>query len=336
MEPQRLNDARQIYAQAIPELLQRRNVIACGLGYKISEGRRTDKLSFVVSVTHKVPLDELPPQEIVPRTVYGFTTDVVETGPIRAFTPIDPKARHRPALPGISIGHRDITAGTFGLLVERGGEHYILSNNHVLANTNAGEIDDPIYQPGPSDGGSINDAIATLAEYEPIDFGQTSPECQFAELAAKILNLLAGLTGSHHRVQAVRQTSGVNRMDAALAKPDRPDLVKADILGLGLPTGLGEVELGQSVQKMGRTTGLTQGTITQIDVTVNVDYAGRKARFEDQVFATPMSGPGDSGSTILDMDRQIVGQLFAGSDQVTILTPIQRILDRFDVVPVLS
>ncbi len=336
MEPQRLTDARQIYAQAMPELLRRRNVVACGLGYKVSHGRRTDKLSFVVSVTRKVPLDDLSPEEIVPSTVYGFTTDVVETGPIRAFAPIDPKARHRPAVPGASIGHRDITAGTFGLLVERDGERYILSNNHVLANTNAGEVDDPVYQPGPSDGGTSNDAIAMLAEYEPIDFGEASPECQFAEVAATILNLLAKLTGSQHRIQAVRQTAGVNRMDAALAKPDRPDLVKADILGLGLPTGLAEIALGQSVQKMGRTTGLTQGTITQINVTVNVDYAGRKARFEDQVFASPMSSPGDSGSTILDMDRRIVGQLFAGSSQVTILTPIQRILERFDVVPVLS
>lgn len=335
MEPQRLNDARQVYSQAIPKLLQRRNVVACGLGYKISHGRRTDKLSFVVSVTEKVPVDALPPQEIVPRTLFGFTTDVVETGLIRALTPINPKARHRPAVPGTSIGHRDITAGTFGLLVEREGETYILSNNHVLANTNAGEADDPIYQPGPADGGTANDAIATLTEYEPIDFGEASPECQFAELAAKLLNLLARLTGSQHRIQAVRQTSGVNRMDSALAKPDHPDLVRAAVLGLGLPVGVADLELGQSVQKMGRTTGLTQGTITQVDVTVDVDYAGRKARFEDQVFASPMSSPGDSGSTILDMDRRIAGQLFAGSNQVTILTPIQRILDRFDVVPVL-
>ena len=335
MVQQRLNDARQVYSYAMPELLRRRNVVACGLGYKVSHGRRTDKLSFVVSVTRKVPPHQLPPQELVPRTINGFMTDVVETGPIRAFAPIDPKARHRPAMPGSSIGHRDITSGTFGLVVERDGEPYILSNNHVLANTNAGEINDPIYQPGPSDGGAANDTIATLADYEPLDFGETSSECQYAEWVAQILNLLAGLIGSQHRVQPVRQTPGVNRMDAALAKPDRPDLVEASILGLGLPTGVADIELGQSVQKMGRTTGLTQGTVTQVNVTVNVDYAGRKARFEDQIFATSMSKPGDSGSTILDMDRKIVGQLFAGSDHVTILTPIQRILDRFEVRPVL-
>jgi hypothetical protein len=336
MEPQRLHDARQVYATAIPKLLQLRNVVACGLGYKIVHGRRTDKLSFIVSVTRKVPPDQLPSQELVPQTIAGFVTDVVETGPIRAFTPTDPKARHRPAVPGVSIGHRDITAGTFGLLVERGSETFILSNNHVLANINAGEVGDPIYQPGPSDGGTSDDAIATLAEFEPIDFGESSPECRYAELAAKALNLLAQITGSQHRIQAVRQTAGVNRMDAALAKPDRPDLVEAAILEVGLPTGVTEPELGQSVQKMGRTTGLTQGTVTQIDVTVNVDYAGRKARFEDQVFTSPMSNPGDSGSTILDMDRKIVGQLFAGSSQVTILTPIQRILGRFNVIPVLT
>ena len=44
-----------------------------------------------------------------------------------------------------------------------------------------------------------------------------------------------------------------------------------------------------------------------------------------------MSGPGDSGASVLDMDRQAVGLLFAGSERVTIFTPIQRVLDRFEV-----
>jgi hypothetical protein len=68
---------------------------------------------------------------------------------------------------------------------------------------------------------------------------------------------------------------------------------------------------------------------------VSVDYNGRTARFTDQVLTGSMSSPGDSGSGILDMDRRVVGLLFAGSTSVTIFTPIQRILDRFGVQPVL-
>lgn len=82
---------------------------------------------------------------------------------------------------------------------------------------------------------------------------------------------------------------------------------------------------------MGRTSGLTKGTISQISVTVDVSYADRTARFTDQIFSTPMSSPGDSGSSILNMERQVVGLLFAGSEHVSIFTPIQRVLDRFEV-----
>ena len=108
------------------------------------------------------------------------------------------------------------------------------------------------------------------------------------------------------------------------------------ILAIGLPVGVADPELGMAVQKTGRTTGYSEGVITQIDATVNVDYNGRNVRFTDQIFATAMSSPGDSGSGILDMERRAVGLLFAGSERVTIFTPLQRVLDRFGVTLVLE
>jgi hypothetical protein len=330
MDAQTLENARNIYQNVMRDIFRRKNVVAVGLGYKVERGERTDQLSLVVSVKEKVPAAELDPVDLVPQQVAGLRTDVLETGPIRALAE-DPRARRRPAQPGISIGHRDITAGTFGMLVQRDGQPYILSNNHVLANTNAAAIGDPIYQPGPADGGSPNDRIAALAEFEAIDFGESTPQCRIAEALAAFLNLLARTSGSSHRLQPVKQTPGVNLMDAALAEPDQPASVKPDILEIGLPTGVAAPELGLRVQKTGRTTGLTYGFVTQIDVTVDVDYVGRTARFVDQVFVTAMSKPGDSGSGIFDMERRAVGLLFAGSERVTIMTPIQRVLDRFAV-----
>ncbi|MGC9467499.1 MAG: hypothetical protein ACP5HS_02815 [Anaerolineae bacterium] len=336
MEYSILEDARALTERAARELFPRRHVVACGIGYKVTEGTRTDTLSLVVSVTEKVPATELSSEDIIPQTVSGLPTDVVETGRIRAQVLEDPRARRRPAQPGISLGHRDLTAGTFGFLVRREGRTYILSNNHVIADTNDGVIGDPIYQPAPADGGTPNDRIATLTESEPLDFGDSPAECSIAQSLAGLLNFLARISGSKHRLEPVRQTTGLNIMDAALALPDQPDLVKPDVLGLGIPTGVAPIYLGQDVQKMGRTTGLTHGMVTQINVTVNVDYGGRTARFVDQVFASSMSGPGDSGSGILDMGRGAVGLLFAGSERVTIFTPIQRILDRFGVEIVTS
>jgi hypothetical protein len=234
-------------------------------------------------------------------------------------------------LPGISLGHYRITAGTLGLVVQRGAESFILSNNHVLAHCNAAQIGDSIWQPAPVDGGTSADRIATLAEFQPLDFGEQAGECQVADLIARFLNTLAGATGSSHRMRAVQQTAGSNLMDAALARPDAPDLITPEILGLGLPTGVADPHLGQQVQKVGRTTGHTQGVVQQIDVTVQVDYDGRTAHFTDQIIASRMSSPGDSGSAILDLERRAVGLLFAGSEQVTIFTPLQRVLDHFGV-----
>jgi hypothetical protein len=327
--------AYEIYQQALPNLFKRPNVVACGLGYKVCEGQTSSELSLIVSVSQKVPRDQLMPQDVIPKTVEGMPTDVVETGHIRAQIPENPRERFRPAMPGISIGHRDTTAGTFGLLVQRRGAPYILSNNHVLAVSNAGKIGDPIYQPGPADGGTVNDRIGALAEFAPLDFGGNPSKCQIANSIAALLNFVARVTGSSHRLQPMQQTSGVNAMDAALAQPDTPDLVLPAVLGLGLPTGMNTPALGMQVQKMGRTTSLTHGFVTQINVTVSVDYAGRSAVFSDQIITNSMSHPGDSGSGILDMDSRGVGLLFAGSTTVTIFTPLQRVLDYFNVQLVL-
>lgn len=62
--------------------------------------------------------------------------------------------RYKPRItiqPGGSCGHYKITAGTLGGFVEDDEHHYILSNNHVLANSNFCFGDDPILQPGPAD-----------------------------------------------------------------------------------------------------------------------------------------------------------------------------------------
>jgi S1-C subfamily serine protease len=129
----------------------------------------------------------------------------------------------------------------------------------------------------------------------------------------------------------VRQTAGVNRVDAALARPLTPDLVTYEILRIGVPTGLGEALLGMEVQKTGRTTDYTQGTITQVDATVRIDYYGPSALFTDQLIATPMSEPGDSGSAVLDMTQQVVGLLFAGSTGATVINPIDAVLTALNV-----
>ncbi len=320
----------RVKRQNLNYLLSRRNVVACGVGFKETERGITDEPCVVVSVTKKMPEAQLSSADIVPKKLGEVKTDVQETGVIRALQ--GHKDRWRPAPAGVSIGHINITAGTLGCLVTRDDQLFILSNNHVLANSNAAQKGDAIIQPGRYDGGTASDQIATLEDFVPINFGTSPPTCSTATGVEGLLNWLAKLLGSSHRVMAFQEVPERNLVDAAIARPLSDDLVEKRIFEIGVPKGTREATLGTQVKKSGRTTGFTTGRITQIDVTTQVSYGeGLDAIFEDQLMAGAMSQGGDSGSAVLDEDDFVVGLLFAGSDTTTIMNPIQFVLDALNV-----
>jgi hypothetical protein len=311
---------QQTKRQYEPTLMRLSNVVAIGVGFKIAGDVQTNEPSVVVSVVKKLPVIQLPESARVPKTLGGVPTDVVEIGKVFALQ--DPTKKMRPARPGISIGHFQITAGTLGCLVKRNGQVYILSNNHVLANSNDAQLGDAILQPGPHDGGTIADQIGTLEQFIPVGFeGSPLPGCS-------PLAFLMRLFGPS---RPLINEPGNNTVDCAIAKPLSADLVDPDILKIGIPTGVGTATLGTQVQKSGRTTGLTTDQINQIDVTVSVDYGGKIATYKNQLMAGAMSQGGDSGSAVLDMNKQVVGLLFAGSNTTTIMNPMQFVLDALQV-----
>src|SRR5690606_39935729 len=82
--------------------------------------------------------------------------------------------RRRPLLPGFSIGHGGVTAGTLGAFVTRshpGDRHlYALSNYHVLAGSPHARPGDVVLQPGPADGGlPPGDRIGELTAVVDLD-----------------------------------------------------------------------------------------------------------------------------------------------------------------------
>ena len=103
--------------------------------------------------------------------------------------------------------------------------------------------------------------------------------------------------------------------------------------------------VGQPVQKYGRTTGFTTGSINAVNVDVDVCYfplsetvcfPGYQAHFINQFSvpdgSVPFSASGDSGSLLLTMgSNNPVGLLFAGGDGLTIANPIDPVLQRFNV-----
>ena len=318
-------------------LLKDPNVVGVGIGLKCVRApeRKQDRgipcitVSVVKKGTYHI-------KDRIPVMIMGCPTDVVETGLLVALQ--DRTDRWRPAPGGVSIGHKLITAGTLACLVTRGGEWFVLSNNHVLANMNNAEIGDEILQPGKADGGTVAaDVIATLWEFVPVKFlFDNLPDCPTATGVAKMVNLLARLVGSKHRVRAFQDDPlATNLVDAAIAKPIYPDNVIRDVLGIQTPTGHREVKLGDPVVKSGRTTGVTRGTVTQVDATLQIVYGNNIAVFEQQVVTDAECGGGDSGSIVLadDESGDAVGLLFAGTQdgKTMIMCQIGHVLDLLGV-----
>ncbi len=316
-------------------LLARPNVVGLGIGYKVSGSRTNGELCVVALVRHKLPPISLRESDFIPREVGGVRTDVIEVGylrPLNAYT-----ERRRPAPGGVSLGHYQITAGTLGCVVRdlASGVRMILSNNHVLADRNAGKPGDPILQPGPADGGSPQrDTIALLERFEPIRYNEQPAVCSIARLYAGLGNQLAKWSGSHHQVQVIQTYPYVvNLVDAALARPILDSDILDENLEIGAIQGEAEATLGMPVCKSGRTTAFTHGTVSVLDATVTVNYGEeRSATFEHQIVSTPMSEGGDSGSLLVaSQGKQAVGLLFAGSGQATLFNPIQAVFKTLKV-----
>lgn len=217
------------------------------------------------------------------------------------------RSRLRPLVPGCSICHEADTAGTLGTVVERDGRRLLLSNSHVLARSGLATPGDPVLQPGPADGGTASDRVGALDRSVPLQAGRG------------------------------------NGVDAALARLD--DGVDVDVTGA--PTATARLDGDELVEKLGRTTGLTRGRVTAIEVDdVVVDFGADVGllRFDGQVEvsgtgAGPFSRGGDSGSLVRLADGgPAVGLLFAGSERggddglgLTFCNVIDDVLDALGV-----
>ena len=260
-------------------------------------------------------LDDVPVQVVVTGKFYALPKPKTPPGQAKKEEKIDPTAWFvRPVPIGVSTGHPDITAGTIGCRVTDGTDVYALSNNHVYANCNEAEEGDNVLQPGRIDGGLEGDddelidgdEIGTLDDFESIDFdgGKNTID---AAIASSTTDLLGNATPS--------DGYGIPNSSTVKATPA--------ILGL-------------TVQKYGRTTGLTKGIVSGINAMVNVYYGDDVAFFVGQIMITGTKGRfsagGDSGSLIVTEEgKNPIGLLFAGGGRLTIANPIDAVLQAYDV-----
>jgi len=316
-------------------VLSKPNVVGVGVGFREVRGRTTDEMCVVALVRQKIPKAGLAPEALVPRKLEGVSTDVMQVGTLSALA--SRTERQRPVPGGVSVGHYKVTAGTLGGVVRdrSTGARLILSNNHVLANSNDARPGDPVLQPGPVDGGRVaRDMIAELDRFKPIEFSTGPATCGWVQSFAKVGNVVGELLKSKHRIKAFQSDpEASNRIDAALARPLDGVEILDEILEIGVVGGVAPASLGLPVRKSGRTTGFTSGRIVVLETTVNIQYGDRTARFEGQIVTGAMSKPGDSGSLLVAGDSLLaVGLLFAGSTLATVYNPIQDVLNGLEAV----
>src|SRR3989449_10398794 len=242
------DDVRAAKAAYEGAIFARANVVGVAIGNKVIRGRETDERCIVVFVEAKKPEAQCRPRDVVPKTFGNVRTDIVETGrflALRSEQAIDLERtkRTRPAPGGVSIGHVQITAGTLGVLARRNGRAVILSNNHVLANQNAGRVGDPILQPGPADGGRLQDTIARLVDFVPIQFHDR----RLGPLGRLLAALFAWAGLGVKRLP----TGQVNLVDAAVAEPIDAGSASRDILGVGRGTPTRGPGVGIALRKRG-------------------------------------------------------------------------------------
>ena len=218
-------------------------------------------------------------------TLGGVPVDVEVTGPIDGrqgapkppgggggATKTTPTSRFsRPVPIGISTGNAgECSAGTIGARVKDGSGHvFALSNNHVYALENKAPLGSQVLQPGLYDtecAYSATNVLGTLSAFSPISFS----------------------------------ASASNVVDAAIAATTTADLGNSTPAGgYGTPSSATQAaSVGLAVQKFGRTSSLTTGTVTAVNGIVNVSYDAGTARFVNQVIVQSSKAflkAGDSG-----------------------------------------
>jgi S1-C subfamily serine protease len=239
---------------------------------------------------------------------------VPERGPVRPLVcglqiqNVDDDDRQRQA-GALQSGY--IIIGTLGCFVTlTDGSTAILSNNHVLAGENRGlKGKDRILQPG--------NLAFTAAQY-----------------VATLTDFVA-LKPSPANARPARGNVIFNAVDAAVATLEQGVASSQAYLPARTqpaPHGLGNAMVGDKVFKIGRTTGLTHGTITAIGTVVGpIGYEPGNCWFSQQFEivgdnGTMFSDHGDSGSAIVSTTGEVLGLLYAGNGTHTYACPIQAVL----------
>ncbi|MCG8925606.1 S1 family peptidase [Lentzea sp. CC55] len=299
------------------EFLSRPGVIGVDIGEKVTGGRPTGEAAIVVYVCAKGP--EHPRQ--IPVEVGGVPTDVVaepivlhraravrysDEQPVagerhavlRGGIGIGPARAFRIAPPDVPKACDYVIAGTLGAFaVTREEPRKVLG----LTTFHVGCVDDSW---------AVGDEFVHPSR---VDGGVPGAD----GVAVLDRAALAGAVSA-----------------AGLRMGDRP--FRAEVLEIGAVTGSARAEIGSSVRKRGRTTGLTYGVVASTEATIRLDFGDgigvRTLRDQIRVHSAERFGDhGDSGAVLVDADNRVVGLYVAGSGSTGFANPVEPVLRQLDV-----
>ena len=233
----------------------------------------------------------------------------------------------------------DCCSGTLGALVEDSSKReYLLGNNHVLAKSDHASVGDAIVQPGLIDnnctplgdsaGPGLVFPVAQLTGWLPLSSKLTNADAAIAQVTSRAVDPNGNIL-----------ELGAKQADGTLA---------AAPPGISSTGGRGETGwLQMKVAKSGRTTGLTCGGISAVDLDVTVDYYLDCAEtkpylsktFTNQlaVSGNQFSDAGDSGALVVDAaNAEPVGLYFAGGADISgvsqgVASPAANVLSELGV-----
>ena len=224
--------------------------------------------------------------------------------------------------------------GTLGALIEDTAKNqYILSNNHVLAESDQGRIGDTIDEPGLIDdgcvplsqAGSTLRPVGTLKYVVPLASKQSNVDAALATVLPGAIDP----TGSILQLDGSSSASGGN-LGAAPPVAGTGEQLNA--------SNLGSMELVKS----GRTTGLTCSTVDSVDLSVRINYfkdCAETEPYSTKTFTNQIgiagerfSDSGDSGALVVDASNaEPVALLFSGGTDgdgtgLSVANPIGEVL----------
>lgn len=274
-----VEELKQIQASHESELFARAGVHAVGIGYKTVAGKQTDELAIVVLVERKLSSDSIDAASLIPASLDGVPTDVVERGPAELVAAgaisIDESER-RPLVGGCAIaanppppGEPTGYAGTLGGFADWTDELGLtwpvgVSASHVLGPVDSNSKGSKVMQP--PRGPQVSQVSMSVRNPDVgVDAGGFAGSVKGVAPSNTILNI-GTLAGSYHLQQS---------------------------------------DLNKQVQKSGAASKVTTGNISLINVTVPLEGG---ARYVEQIVVSgAFCEPGDSGSFVVMPSASVAG-----------------------------